>query len=137
MNSENNGHDKRESTKTTDFSTAKVGELVPQPHGGALRNGGTNAGGTGRPKNELRAKLREGFEKALPHIQAALEAGPGDPEKKDSWRQTQQYEWACEMAAKYGLGLQQENENLNLNVERKEFDRAAFEALKEAEREVL
>lgn len=27
--------------------------LIPQPHGGALRNGGPNKGGTGRPKDEF------------------------------------------------------------------------------------
>jgi len=36
-------------------------ELVPQPHGGALLRGGVpgNAGGSGRPRNELRAELRD------------------------------------------------------------------------------
>lgn len=42
-------------------STAKtlaVGELRPQPHGGALRNGGTNKGGTGRPPDAFKAMCR-------------------------------------------------------------------------------
>ena len=36
-----------------------TGELTPQKHGGALRNGGTNRGGTGRPPNVIRAKFRQ------------------------------------------------------------------------------
>lgn len=35
-----------------------VGALVPQPHGGALRNGGTNRGGSGRPPDKFRDSLR-------------------------------------------------------------------------------
>ncbi len=31
--------------------------MVRQPHGGALRVGGSNRGGTGRPKDEVREKL--------------------------------------------------------------------------------
>jgi hypothetical protein len=46
--------------KTTGKTT---GELIRQPHGGALRNGGTNRGGTGRPpkafKDFLRAEIRD------------------------------------------------------------------------------
>ena len=39
-------------------STVPTGALVTQPHGGALRNGGTNRGGPGRPPAKLRAQLR-------------------------------------------------------------------------------
>lgn len=42
--------------------TANHGEshgLIPQPHGGALRNGGTNKGGTGRPPSEVRIKAAQ------------------------------------------------------------------------------
>jgi hypothetical protein len=36
-------------------STGKTtGALVPQKHGGALRNGGTNRGGPGRPPDEFK-----------------------------------------------------------------------------------
>lgn len=47
--------------------------LAPQPHGGALRNGGTpgNKGGTGRPKNEIREAARRDFEEAMPLIREA------------------------------------------------------------------
>lgn len=42
-----------------------TGTLVPQPHGGALRNGGTNKGGPGRPPEALRMKSRSVYEKWL------------------------------------------------------------------------
>lgn len=47
--------------------------LAPQPHGGALRTGGTpgNKGGTGRPKNEIREAARKDFEDAMPLIREA------------------------------------------------------------------
>lgn len=38
-----------------------MGALVPQPHGGALRNGGTNEGGPGRPPSAIRELLRGDF----------------------------------------------------------------------------
>ena len=44
--------------KTTAKTTPAVGELVPQAHGGALRHGGTNKGGTGRPRSEVQQLLR-------------------------------------------------------------------------------
>ena len=50
--------------------------LIPQPHGGALRNGGTNKGGTGRPKNEIRDTARRNFDEAMP----LLEEIKQDPE---------------------------------------------------------
>jgi hypothetical protein len=53
-------------TKTTVKTTGlKVGELVPQAHGGALRNGGTNKGGAGRPKARIQAKMRGALEDNL------------------------------------------------------------------------
>lgn len=47
--------------ETTDHSTGSipVGALIPQKHGGALRNGGTNKGGPGRPPNAIRDDFRE------------------------------------------------------------------------------
>jgi hypothetical protein len=45
--------------KTTGATTVAVGALIPQPHGGALRNGGTNRGGPGRPPDAVRAAYRE------------------------------------------------------------------------------
>ncbi len=50
--------------ETTDESTKpKVGELVVQAHGGALRHGGTNKGGPGRPPSELRGSMRDILER--------------------------------------------------------------------------
>jgi hypothetical protein len=52
--------DVAESTeKSTGANPLPVGALRPQPHGGALRNGGTNKGGTGRPPDEFKALCRE------------------------------------------------------------------------------
>ena len=44
--------------QTTDQTTVPVGALIPQPHGGALRNGGTNKGGPGAPPKAIRELLR-------------------------------------------------------------------------------
>lgn len=61
--------------KTTAKSSVKlsaaspaVGELVPQPHGGALRYGGPNAGGPGRPPNALRALMRGNLDEVIPEL---------------------------------------------------------------------
>jgi hypothetical protein len=42
-----------------------VGAMIPQKHGGALRNGGTNRGGPGRPPVAVRADARHRFDKHL------------------------------------------------------------------------
>ena len=47
----------------------EVGELVPQPHGGALRYGGTNKGGPGRPTNLAKEMAREAVEDLIPRLQ--------------------------------------------------------------------
>lgn len=57
--------------KTTGKTTGtRVGALIKQPHGGALRNGGTNVGGTGRPPSAIREHLRGSFD----HRIAVLES---------------------------------------------------------------
>jgi hypothetical protein len=38
-----------------------VGVLIPQPHGGAIRNGGTNKGGTGPPPSTVIERCRGSF----------------------------------------------------------------------------
>ena len=48
--------------KTTEPST---GTLVPQANGGALRYGGTNKGGTGRPRDRIRRRAVESLEERL------------------------------------------------------------------------
>ncbi len=55
----------------------EVGTLVTQPHGGALRHGskpGTNRGGSGRPRNELKEKLRKALDQpeVLTYLQGCL-----------------------------------------------------------------
>jgi len=67
------------SRKTTGIVRLKgrtLGELVPMPHGGALRAGGTNKGGPGRPPAVLRLKSRAAFER-LPRELVASEAEAG------------------------------------------------------------
>lgn len=56
---------KKSTEKTTEDKTPAVGELVPQPHGGALRYGGTNAGGPGRPSSAIRERLRGSFDERI------------------------------------------------------------------------
>jgi hypothetical protein len=70
--------------KTTDAPSYEVGELMPQPHGGAIRNGGTNKGGSGRPshaqiiryetllKDEIGAKYLEEVAQGLHGAKAFL-----------------------------------------------------------------
>lgn len=43
-------------------TTVETGALVPQPHGGAIRNGGPNSGGPGRPPSEIRAAMRKALD---------------------------------------------------------------------------
>ena len=74
----------------------KPGELVAQPHGGALRHGsqpGTNKGGTGRPPSAVRETLRMSFEQRIPILEAIVDCD----EAKDSDRIK-----AAEVMARYG-----------------------------------
>lgn len=84
-------------TKKTTAKTTAVGALVPQPNGGALRNGGTNAGGTGRPSSELRRRLKEAGADRI----KVLEEIADSKEVKESDRIK-----AIDMMLKYGLGKQ-------------------------------
>ncbi len=56
--------------KTTEVTT---GELVPQKHGGSLRNGGTNKGGPGRPPSKVRQRCRDSFEDRLPFLEGVVD----------------------------------------------------------------
>lgn len=82
--------------KTTEAVPA-VGALIPQPHGGALRNGGPNVGGSGRPKNELREMLRDFAWEKLPGFRAQWDALTPDQQVR-----------ALDLALKYGVGTQSE-----------------------------
>jgi hypothetical protein len=86
--------------KSTGQSTAlPVGALVPQSHGGALRNGGTNRGGSGRPASLIRKKLQGSFAKRI----KTLEEIADDPtaNKPDRLK-------AIDLMGKYGLGTTKE-----------------------------
>lgn len=50
--------------------------LVPQPHGGALRRGGTNRGGPGAPPSLLREKLRGSFADRIRVIESIADGRP-------------------------------------------------------------
>lgn len=49
-------------------------KLIPQPHGGALRNGGTNKGGPGRPASEIRERCRGSFYERIPILEEIADA---------------------------------------------------------------
>lgn len=75
-----------------------TGALVPQAHGGAIRDGslpGTHAGGAGRPASALRSRLRGSMADRI----AIVEAIADDPSAaaRDRLR-------AVDLLAKYGLG---------------------------------
>ena len=76
------------------------GELVPQPHGGAIRRGGTNRGGTGRPASEIRARMRGSLDERI----AIAEQIADNPQSSDSDRLK-----ALDFLAKYGIGTKQEH----------------------------
>lgn len=89
--------------KSTDESagTKGRGELVRQPHGGALKRGpgGVTKPGTGRPASAIRTRLRGSFDERI----AILEAIADDPDASKSDRIK-----AIDMLGKYGLGAAQE-----------------------------
>ena len=60
---------KRKTTGMVQLKGRPLGELVPMPHGGALRAGGTNKGGMGRPPAALRIKSRAAFERLLDELE--------------------------------------------------------------------
>lgn len=60
------GHKQRKTSKPAKrLRDVPVGALVRQPHGGALRNGGTNKGGPGRPPEYLRIRSRDVYDRWL------------------------------------------------------------------------
>lgn len=66
----------RRKKKPRKKTTAKSTALIPQDHGGALRPGGTNAGGPGRPPSAVRAVLREAYEDRIPFLRALADGKP-------------------------------------------------------------
>lgn len=64
--------------KSTAITTAAV---RPQRHGGALRNGGTNRGGSGRPASAIRERLRGSFAERIPVLEAFADGAAPITEK--------------------------------------------------------
>jgi hypothetical protein len=74
--------------------TGKVtGQLIPQPHGGALRHGGPGGGGSGRPPSAIRELVRGSFEERF----RILESIADDPDADRSDRLK-----AVDLLGKYG-----------------------------------
>ena len=78
-----------------------AGELVPQPHGGAIRRGGKpgHRPGPGRPPSEIRERVRGSFAERV----AILESIIDDPSALNSDRIR-----ALDLLGKYGIGAVQE-----------------------------
>ena len=71
-----------------------------------LRNGGTNKGGTGRPKSEIRAAAAAGFDKALPVLTSIVAGEAPYPVTPAEMLK------AIDLLGKYG-GLQQVDQTSN------------------------
>jgi hypothetical protein len=110
LNGKHHLNGKKPLSKTTEKST----DLIPQPHGGALKPGGTpgNAGGSGRPPSEIRAAMRRHLD--LEVLDDVLQ------KRKDGKLDTLD---VAEFLAKYGLGTMKEvtvenvRERLRLTLE--------------------
>jgi hypothetical protein len=83
-------------------TTAKTtGEMIPQPHGGALRRGGTNKGGPGRPPSWFRELARAKLERHVLLEELAKMARSPEVEPRDRIR-------AIEALLRYGVGTREE-----------------------------
>ena len=67
-----------ESAGCSGKSGDKSGKLVPQAHGGALKQGGDHPR-PGRPSNELRGSMREIIDKGLPELEEIATGRKGKP----------------------------------------------------------
>ena|SRR3990167_4836447 len=85
----NNGKGLREKT------TVPVGALVPQPHGGALRNGGTNRGGLGVIPKVARQRALDSWYARVPVAEQIVD-------NADEKSETRLAAW--EKLGKFGLG---------------------------------
>ena len=54
------------SETTAESTEIAVGTLKPQAHGGALRHGGTNRGGPGRPGSKVQKLSERNYVKRMP-----------------------------------------------------------------------
>lgn len=88
--------------------------LIPQPHGGALKPGGTKGhrGGGGRPPSIIREKCRTAFWKQLKLLEQIAEGEALEIVKDATGRETEMRKSApiserlkaVDLMAKYGLG---------------------------------
>jgi hypothetical protein len=77
-------------------------ELIPQPHGGALRAGGTPGNRGGRPPSRIRKRLASIVdEKGVDYIRRVLDGKVKDAKVSDVIM-------AFDKAAKYGIGVEKE-----------------------------
>jgi len=88
----------RRDKSAVETTEVPVGALIPQPHGGALRYGGTNRGGTGRPPSEIRQRLRGSFADRIKILEEIADKAEAN---QDRIR-------ALDILAKYGLGTTKE-----------------------------
>lgn len=72
--------------------------FIPGKNGGRLRNGGTNKGGPGRPKDKVREACALAFEQRIPVLKQIADAKVKDASVKDRLS-------AMDLLGKYG-GLQ-------------------------------
>ena len=82
-----------------DDNKPQTGEMIPQKHGGALRYGGTNRGGPGRPPNEIRNKMRVLGYRMLEEYEKQYDKGALTEDQKEA---------LFERCMKYGLGTKQD-----------------------------
>jgi len=93
----------------------KTGELVPQPHGGALLNGmaKNHVPGPGRPPSELRERLKGSLAERIKVVEEIADEITHTP--ADRLR-------AIDLLAKYGLGTKEEitlvSEDVRTRLER-------------------
>lgn len=88
-----------------------MGALIPQPHGGALRNGGTNKGGTGRPPKAFKDFLAE--LRTNPKVQEAIRAAAEDADSKN-------FKAALDVIVRYDIEKPAEQIDVNLSEEARE-----------------
>jgi hypothetical protein len=75
----------------------RVERLVPQPHGGAIKQGGNNGnrGGTGAVPSEIRERLRGSFAERIRVLEDIADHGRNDTDRIR----------AIELMGRYGLGV--------------------------------
>jgi hypothetical protein len=109
-------------------------EMVPQPHGGALKVGNPgNRGGTGRPPSEIRQRLRGAFEDRIPILEDIADSATASASDRMK---------AVDLMAKYGLGKEVSAEDVRmklgetLDLLRRELDPETYARITKQMREV-